>query len=217
MKNLFIAAAILAAFGAPQALAQSKEFKGGFVLGVEAGYSQLTDDTAAVATSLVNTVGGSATVTQDKNIYFGRLIGGYKIAESFEVELGYIQSSTANLTFNGVSRTAVAYSGKLGVVVSGFDYSMLVRPSISTGMNGLFGRFGGVSLKADRTLTLATGATSGATVSSLSGTGYQFGFGYDAAIDSGVDLRVSYTRLQQIAGQSGSNANLFSVGILKKF
>lgn len=84
-------------------------------------------------------------------------------------------------------------------------------------MNGLFGRLGGHSLKANQTATLTSGVGSGAAVGSVSGTGYQFGFGYDAEISNGFDFRASYTRLQQVAGQSGSNANLFSIGILKRF
>ena len=52
----------------------------------------------------------------------------------------------------------------------GFDYSVFVRSSIGTGLNGLFARFGGTLLKKDYSLSVS--AVAGAGVIPVSGTGY---------------------------------------------
>lgn len=216
-RKLSVALAAVSVMFSASAFAQNKPFTKGFYAGAELGFSQLSDQSGPAQAALVSAVGGTASVSQDRSVLFGRLLGGYSVTENVDLELGYTQSDDATARFSGVTRTAVAYSGNATLDVSGFDYSVLLRPSISTGWNGLFVRLGANNLKINAAVTLTAGAGTGATVSSKSGTGYQVGIGYDARLASGVDVRFSYTRLERIAGESGENADIFSIGIMKKF
>jgi hypothetical protein len=94
------------------------------------------------------------------------------------------------------------------------DYSVLLRPSISTGFNNLYVRLGG-------TWANETASTSGTNVTggsgSYSGSGYLYGLGYDQPIDKTFNARFQINRLQNIAGQSSDNATVFSIGLLGKF
>ena len=100
----------------------------------------------------------------------------------------------------------------LGITV--LDYSVLLRPSISTGFNNLYVRLGGTWAKENV-------STSGTNVSggnwNTTGSGYLYGLGYDQPIDKTFDARFQINRLQNIAGQSSDRATVFSVGFLGKF
>lgn len=185
-------------------------------LGVEFGSIQFKDQTS-VASGLVSAVGGTATSTQDTGMTVGRFFGGVNLTENIGAELGYIYSGTANATFSGVSRSAVAYSGSATQKADGVDYSALIRPNVSTGLNGLFLRVGGHSLNIKTDVSLVTGTTSGASSSNTSGTGALFGIGYDGKINEKLDFRVSYTSYNSVAGKSGNDINLISFGLISKF
>ena len=58
-------------------------------------------------------------------------------------------STTATASFSGVARNGVAYSGNASYQVSGFDYAAVIRPSISSGMRGLFFKLGAHSFSGD--------------------------------------------------------------------
>ena len=116
-----------------------------------------------------------------------------------------------------MSRTGVAYSGNATYKVSGFDYAAVIRPSKDSGINGLFFKLGGHSLSGDSSVSIVSGAGAGAASSSVSGSGTLYGFGYETEISPMMVARFGYTNYKTIAGVSGSDANIYSVGVNFKF
>jgi hypothetical protein len=215
LKKYVIATAVAAAVFAPQAFAQDTNGNK-FYVGAEYGSFQFKDQ-SSVATALVGAVGGTASSTQDTGMGVGRFFGGIAITENFGAELGYIYSGSANATFSGVSRTGVAYSGSATQKAYGLDYSAIIRPSISTGLNGMFVRVGGHSLSVESSVSIATGGASGVGSATTSGTGSLIGIGYDGAFNNKLGYRLAYTSYNGVAGASGNDVSLFSLGIIAKF
>lgn len=213
-KLLVVALFTLAGTGA---MAQSATFQPGFYAGIELGYSQLENQTNQTASSLVGAFGGAVNVTQDSGIYDGRLFGGYKVIENIDLELGLVQSGTASQNAAGVSRTGVAYTANADISYSGVDYSVLLRPSLSTGFNNLYFRIGGTYYTQKADVSIAGGGATASQNINTSGTGYLLGLGYDIPVSKSVDIRAAYTYVGSIAGVSDSNSNRFSIGILGKF
>jgi hypothetical protein len=168
-----------------------------FYGGLEVGRSTVSDQTKDTTNLLVSSFGGSATATQSSSINDYRIFGGYKLNANVDFELGYLQTTNLSLNFSGVTSGSSAYSGSAKAKYSGFDYSVLLRPDVSTGMNNLFIRLGAHSLKSDTFLSI-TGVGGTASVSSdQSGTGTMFGVGYDINIAKKIDLRVAANRLKE--------------------
>ena len=214
MKKILIATAVISALVSSQAFAEDAKLVGAYA-GAELGYTKVESDAQATANALVNAVGGSVIVTQDSGVAIGRLFAGYNINENFAVELGYLQTSDVNLKAAGVAGNSVAYTGNANLSVSGVDYAVLIRPSVSTGLNGLFAKIGGHYLEASVDGTL-TGTSTASFSSSVKGSGFLVGFGYQAAVADNVDVRATYTYYDSVAGGNGY-ANVVSVGLLGKF
>jgi opacity protein-like surface antigen len=214
MKKLVIALAVTSALISIQVFAADTKLVGAYG-GVELGYSKVENDAQSTANSLVNEVGGAVTVTQDTSVAIGRAFGGFNINENIAVELGYIRTSDVSQQAAGVAGNSVAYTAKADVSVSGVDYSVLLRPSLASGWNGLFGRVGGHYLEASSDVTVTAAST--VTMSrNVSGGGFLVGLGYDTSVSDNIDLRASYTYLNNLAGGDGY-ANVFSIGVLGKF
>jgi opacity protein-like surface antigen len=175
----------------------AQTFTPGFYAGGELGESQVKDQSGNTAAMLVSAVGGTANVSQDKNVFSGRLFAGYKIIENVDVELGYFQSNSYSQNFNGVSGGGVAYSGSASQKISGFDYSALLRPSISSGFNGAFLRVGGHYSKVKQDVTV-TGVTTATGSGNQTGNGYMLGLGYDFNVAKNVDIRAEYNHMESI-------------------
>ena len=217
MKHVLKSAIAAAALGlcAISSFAQNTMTTPGFYGGVEAGMGLVKDTTKEAAGAFVRGLGGAANVTQDSSVYTGRLFGGYQINENFSAELGYNQSTKITTNISGVSGGAVAYTGTVNIAYSGFDYSVLVRPSVSTGANGAFFRLGGHSLT--QTADLSVTAVSTASVSlNRSGTGTLWGVGYDLPTNQTSTVRIAYTSFDKIAGGNDSQG-IFGVGFIVKF
>jgi hypothetical protein len=212
MKKLLMTAGLIGTVASFSVSAQT--FKPQFYAGAELGYAALENNAQTFANSLVATNGGSASVTQNSGIAVGRIFGGYKVLENVDLELGAAQTSNVNYNFSALSRTGAAYSGTTSVSVMVLDYSVLLRPSISTGFNNLYVKLGGTWAK-ETASTSGTNVTGGS--GSYSGSGYLYGLGYDQPIDKTFDARFQINRLQNIAGQSSDKATVFSVGLLGKF
>jgi hypothetical protein len=170
-----------------------------------------------MANALVSLLGGAAAVSQDKYVFLGRLFAGYKVTENIDVEIGYLKTNDVNMSFNGVSSGAVAYTGSANINISGFDYSALVRPSIRSGYNNLYFRFGGTNWDTKSSYTINGNSGSINTSENTSGVGLQYGIGYDGDISTGLKSRIAFTRYDKVSGVSGNSANVFSVGIIKDF
>ena len=214
MKNIVLALA-LTALSSQAFAADTKTVAGLWYGGVELGYSKVKSDAQSTANNLVSKVGGSATVTQDTGVAIGRIFAGYNVNENLAVELGYIHTSDVSQNAAGVAGNSVAYTASANVSVSGVDYSVLLRPSISSGWNGLFGKIGGHYLEASTDYTV-TGISTVSGTYNVSGGGFLAGLGYDGSVAENIDFRTSYTYYNSLAGGNG-HANVFSIGILGKF
>jgi OmpA-like transmembrane domain len=210
MKKMIVG--LMAASAASFTFAQTG-FKPGFYLGADAGYTIVDNNAQAFANGLVATNGGSASVTQNRDISVGRIYTGYKITENFDVEVGYFASGNVSYRFSGVSSGNTAYAGTADVAAKGIDYSILMRPNISTGWNSAFLQVGGHSSK-ETVDVYGTNIRGGK--SSASGTGYLYGAGYDLNIAKDIDIRLKATYLNKIAGTS-DDATIYSVGVIGRF
>jgi hypothetical protein len=166
---------------------------------------------------MVNAVGGSITSTQETSVQNLRILGGYKLNESFALEVGYLNSSKWDLTFSGVSSGNVAYSGNGNISFTGVDVAAVIRPSAQSGYNNFFATFGLHNYKAKIGVTFAVNGTPYVSNTSESGTGTLIGVGYDMPIDKGLDLRLAVTRLNKLGGDSDSNTTNVGIGLIKHF
>jgi hypothetical protein len=214
MNNKHLGVVITALLAMPIIVsAQERQFSSKPYVGVDVGYSRVKDQSSDIGLALVSTVGGSAVVSQDSTAYVGRLFGGYKLSENIDIEVGYMSTNNVTASFSGVSSGSVAYTGSVSVKVSGFDYAALLRPSLSSGYNNFYVKLGGTSYT-----NKISGSVNGVGISdSTSGMGYQYGLGYDAAINESTSYRVSFTRYDKMAGESGVYANVFGIGLQTSF
>ena len=214
MKNILIGTAILTAIVSSNAFAEDAKTTGAYA-GAELGYSRVKNDSQELANGLVSEVGGSVIVTQDTGVATGRLFAGYSINENIAVELGYLHTADINYNAAGVAGNSVAYTATADISIKGVDYAVLIRPSSSNGLNGLFAKVGGHYLKASTDISL-TGTSTVSLSDSVKGSGFLLGVGYQAPISSNIDARATYTYYDNVAGGDG-HANVFSLGILAKF
>ena len=212
MKKIMVAAGLIAGVASFGASAQT--FTPKFYAGAEVGYSAVDNNAQNVANTLVATNGGSASVTQNTGIATGRIFGGYKVIEYVDVELGAFRGGNVNYNFAAIGGGGAPYSGTTSIYTQGIDYSVLLRPSMSSGFNNLFVRLGGIWSQENQS-TSGTNVTGGN--GTTSGSGYIYGLGNDVPVDKTFDARLSINRLQNIAGNSSDNATVYSVGILAKF
>jgi OOP family OmpA-OmpF porin len=214
MKKIVMVFAVASTLISTQSFAADTKLVGPYG-GVELGYSKVESDAQSTANSLVNEVGGAVTVSQDTSVAIGRLFGGYNMNEYVALELGYIRTGDVSQRASGVAGNSVPYTASADVSVSGVDYSVLLRPSIASGWNGLFGKVGGHYLEASADYTAtAIGSVSGNI--SNKGSGFLLGLGYETSIADNIGFRTSYTYYNNLAGGDGY-ANVFSIGVLGKF
>ena len=211
MKKLLLAAAI--ATISSGALAAENN---GYYLGAEAGYTRVDNTAQQDANTLVSILGGSATVTSDTGMALGKIFAGYQFTENFSAEIGAYRTSDFDMKAAGISGGSVAYTATSTTNVYGVEGSLLVRPNVSTGLNGLFLRAGGHWDKAESDVS-AAGAGATATGSYwVSGSGFLAGAGYDVNVDKNLTGRVSYTYYDSVAG-TDAYANVGSVSLMYKF
>lgn len=185
--------------------------------GGEFGISKLDDSTGTLTSSLVSSVGGAATATQDSTVSTFKILGGYRYTENLDLEAAYFQSNTANLNFNGVSRGSVAYTGNANMKFSGFEYAANVRPSIASGWNDLYFRLGGHSSKMDTSVSITANAVTGASGKSYSGSGTLYGAGYDQKFNETTKIRYSVVKYSKVGGESSTGGTVYSIGFVKDF
>jgi len=211
MKKLLLAAAI-ATISSGAIAADNTGFYGG----IEAAYVRVDNAAQNTANRLVNGLGGSAAATADTGIALGKLFAGYQFNENFSLEVGANKTSSLNVNFSGVTRGSAAYTGSTSTDLWGLEGSLLLRPSVSTGFNGLYGKVGA---HWDRMSEDVTASANGATATGnywRSGSGFLAGVGYDISIDKNLTGRVAYTYYDSLAG-SDAYANVGSVGLFYKF
>ena len=214
MKNASIFFLSLLTVASASSYAQSADLTK-FQFGIEAG-SVAPSTPSNVAQMLVTRVGGVAVSSQDSSAAYGRIFGDLNMSENFGLELGYLGSGNLNSNFTGVSGGNIAYTGNVADAVSGFDYSVFIRPSKSTGWNSAFFKVGGTSYTLNETASISTGYGNAAGSQSLSGSGTFWSAGYDFTFNEKNAWRLAYSSFNNIAGQ-GANATALSVGYLIGF
>lgn len=217
MKKILFSVALMASV---TSFAQSNSFKPTFYAGIEAGISKVKDLSSGTASDLVDRWGGTASASQDTTVNTGRIFAGYKVTENFDLEVGYFKTANLGETFSGVSGSlhgSVAYLGSSESKFSGYDYSVLVRPSLSTGWNNAFLAVGGHRSEIKQTTTAITALSRASQSGKVSGNGYLYAVGYDLNVAKNIDLRLKATRLERIADVSEAKGTLYSVGVLSKF
>jgi opacity protein-like surface antigen len=184
--------------------------------GVEVGYTRIDNTAQQTANNLVGAVGGSAAVTSDSGMAIGKLFAGYQFTENFSAEIGAYRTSDFDMKAAGISSGGTAYTASSSTNIYGVEGSFLIRPNVSTGLNGLFGRFGGHWDKAESDVS-AAGAGATATGNYwVSGSGFLAGAGYDVNVDKNLTGRVSYTYYDNVAG-TDAYANVGSLALMYKF
>lgn len=199
----------LALVAAAAALSFSAHAQVGFYIGAEGGVATIKDQSGDIARSLVSEFGGSATVTQDTALGFGRLFGGYQFNKFVAAELGYLKTSEATATFVGTG--SGGYAGDVALSISGFDLSAILKPFDKPGLNGLFFRAGVTSYEQKLTAYASTNAASARGTDTYSGTGTMFGIGYDLPVGPGA-IRFQLNTLQKVGGESNSDTTSVSAG-----
>lgn len=195
----------------------AQDFKPGFYAGADLGYSPIHDLSGSPASEISSFAGGAVDISRDKGAFSGRVFGGYKVLENIDIELGYFQSASYSENFHGEADGGMSYSGNASQKVSGLDYSVLLRPSISTGFNGAFLRLGGHYSRAKHHMSVTSDGVTGAASGSGSGAGVMAGIGYDYAIAKNVDLRGEYNHMESVGGRSDTPMNTFRIGVVGKF
>ena len=211
MKKLLIAA-IVAAISSGAFAAENNAF----YLGAEAGYTRIEDTSQQNANTLVSLLGGSVVVTSDTGMALGKIFAGYQFTENLSAEIGAYKTSDFNESAAGVTRGAAAYTVSATTDVYGYEASFLVRPNVSTGLNGLFGRIGGHWDKLETTYAASAAGASANGNQWNSGTGFLVGAGYDAEISKDVKARAGWTYYDGVAGTE-VYANVGSVAVIVKF
>lgn len=214
MKISYIALAATALFSSATAIAED----GKYYFGAEVGSVKIENRAQAIANDAVAIAGGTASVTQTVRNGAGRIFGGYKFNENVDLELGYLQSQSFNTSIAGLTGGNVAYAAGGGVKVSGFDYSVLLRPSKDSGFNELFLKVGGHNFTSKANFSMSAGGNA-ITIPSTktSGSGMLFGVGYDLSLDKNLSVRFGLTQYNKISGMSDADATFFSIGVKGTF
>lgn len=155
----------------------------------------------------------SLSTSQDKTVPAFRIFGGMALNPNFDVELGYLHTGDARVTYRGLNgasnwRMTEDYSA------TGLDLAAVYKPF----NNGFFVKGGVHATKGKVKINgYEDDALETSDNHSESGTGFLLGLGYQAPIAKGLNLRASFVRYQRIAGESDYNLDLVTVGLTKSF
>jgi hypothetical protein len=151
--------------------------------------------------------------SQDKTVPAFRIFGGMALNSNFDVELGYLHTGEARVTYRG-EESGNKWRWTQDFSATGMDLAAVYRPSnsgffVKGGVHATKGKVKNNDYKNDVLDDTESG--------SESGTGFLFGLGYQAPIAKGLNLRGSFVRYQRIAGESDYNLDLVTVGLSKSF
>lgn len=196
------------------------DFYGGmprFYVGFGAGVgSSLPSSTMNnVLQALVQVNGGTAQGSTNGTVGFGRLFFGYKINPEVDLEAGVFGTGNVNTNFSGTG--SGGYSGTDTQSFGGVDLSMLLRLPYQTHLNGLFLRLGVNSTTVNETQVLGNGAGGSGLSVQNTGTGYQWGIGYDLWFSAAANARIEYISYPNLLGMAGNSLNVVSLGLMYHF
>jgi len=132
----------------------------------------------------------------------GRVFGGYNFNENIGIELGAYRMATYEYRSNFLNANVDNW---------GVDYSLLLRPNKSTGLNGLFVRAGG-----HWSDTSVDACISSCGSASISGSGFMAGAGYDAKFNETMSARISYTYRYSLSSLE-ADGHVGTLGLLYNF
>ena len=214
-KLRFLCAAIAA--GAACASNAQADVLNHVYAGVGVSYSAISDRLNNAAKKEASLGAFDVSTSQGKNVASGRLFVGYDLNDNIAFEVGYLrwQDISANLDISA-NGTQIA-QGKLTAKYSGFDYSVLLRPSKNNAMHNFFGRLGGTYMN-----TAISGTITGARgtipiVGKESGSGWLVGAGYDYQMNKTWLVRPEFSYYGNISGASDSSARNFGINLIGRF
>jgi Outer membrane protein beta-barrel domain len=188
--------------------------------GVEFNRAFVDDQSLTIASQYSSTAGVTSldSFSQSTAISGGRVFIGYKLHENVDLELGYYQDQYLKINYSG-SDSSNLHTGNISLRARGFDYSILFRPSIYTGLNGLFLRLGGHTSILDisgsdidpsaLSPTLFNNTYTGSGLSS-NNSGFFGGIGYDLDFYKGLSMRTQFTYMPNL---NGLQVRRFSIGL----
>lgn len=198
-KNAVFIAAMMAAGSAFAQTADS-----GVYVGLEGAY---------VSVNSITPPGGTRKTSETTDVAALRTMIGYQFTKNLALELGYFATDDFKQagTVNGSTAT---YDAKIDA--KGADLAVIYK--FTEFVPGLYLKAGATHSKVSGSATARQNGTPVATVgSSVSGTGYLFGLGYEFAFSQNLGARLGYTRYEKLGGESDNKANMFSAGIKYKF
>ncbi len=224
----------LATLFSASAFAQSA-FYGGVEIGrastnspASESFQELVEDADFANNGEYSVITGS--YKQDKSANVGRIFLGYKLNENLSFEAGYNKSASFKISGSGIvddyftpnptpninsdlllNSSSFTIAGNLSY--SGLDFSTLLRPSKSTGLNNFYVRLGIHNFTAKGTVTTGDQSEN----IKESGMGTLLGFGYDMPINNKLDIGLGAVRYNKIAGMSDANGTVISAGLKIKF
>ena len=206
MKKTLVCSALVLAIGASHAqtyvgfdLGAALPDLDGIVSDEEAGFRE--DGVLNLSTS------------QDKTVPAFRIFGGMALNPNFDVELGYLHTGEARVTYRGV-KGGDSLRWTRDFSATGLDLAAVYKPFD----NGFFVKGGVHATKGKvKNNEYKNGVLDDSDSGSESGTGFLFGLGYQAPVAKGINLRGSFVRYQRIAGESDYNLDLVTVGLTKSF
>ena len=186
-------------------------------MGIEGGYSSVSDQSDELKNAAVSSYGGTASASQKTGITSYRIYGGMDVNDKISLELGYMGSSSVTATLSGRSSGAVNYSMDIGLKLTGYDYSVMWFPNRTSTQRGGFLRIGGHNTKLSGSGAVVVSGTRYSSNISDSGTGLQFGVGYEGDLTQTIDYRVGVSRYNKVAGESGTGVSVISAGLISRF
>jgi hypothetical protein len=185
----------------------------GFGAGVGSGLSSSTMNN--VLQALVQTNGGTAQGSTNSTVGFGRIFLGYKINPELDIETGVFGTGNVNTNFTGTGQGG--YSGTDTQSFGGIDLSMLLRLPYQTHLNGLFLRLGVNSTTVNETQVLGNNFGGSSLSIQNTGTGYQWGVGYDLWFSPAANARIEFISYPDLLGMAGNPLNVISLGLMYHF
>lgn len=176
--------------------------------GIEGGFASVKTDAQATAQTIANLSGSTVTYTYDKGVYVGRAFISQDINDKIAIEVGgFVSSATTNTYVLSGASAREDYSA------TGLDASAVFKLADT----GLFTKAGFHYSQASGSSSVSIGGATYAAKGDSSGAGLLLGIGYQAKLSEDTYWRTTYSYYDRIAGLSGVNINLLTIGILKKF
>jgi hypothetical protein len=203
MKKTLVCSALVLAIGASHAQTY---------VGLDLG-AALPDLDGIVSHNKVEWGKNAVSTSQDETVPAFRVFGGMALNPNFDVELGYLHTGEARVSYRG-EESGDNWRWTQDFSATGLDLAAVYKPFD----NGFFVKGGVHATKSKvKNNEYKNEVLDDSDSGSESGTGFLFGLGYQAPVAKGINLRGSFVRYQRIAGESDYNLDLVTVGLTKSF